>query len=201
MKTIYIIGSLKNPEILSIHKELEALGLEPFSDWKCPGPDADDFLRDYYRERGLSYSEILDSYGVRHVFEFDRFHLSRCDAALMVMPAGKSGHLELGYCCGLGKPTFILMDQEPERVDVMHAFATKVFMNREEMNEYFTSRSKPTVVPTTPAVELPETSLVRENLGGTTKIRRSYEYSGDAIDAAQGRAVWRDSEGMYYFYE
>jgi len=145
IKSIYIIGSLKNPEILSVHKELEALGLEPFSDWKCPGPDADDFLRDYYRERGLSYSEILESYGVRHVFEFDRYHLSRCDAALMVMPAGKSGHLELGYCVGLDKPAFILMDQEPERVDVMHAFATKVFMNRKEMNEYFRSSGVSTI--------------------------------------------------------
>lgn len=137
IKTIYIIGSLKNENILSVHKDLESVGLEPFSDWKCPGPDADDFLRDYYRARGLSYKEIIKSYGVQHVFNFDKTHLDRCDAAIAVFPAGKSAHLELGYMRGLGKPAFILMDGEPERVDVMHAFATEIFMNKEEMLEYF----------------------------------------------------------------
>lgn len=137
IKSIYIIGSLKNDQILSVHKDLEGLGLEPFSDWKCPGPDADDYLRDYYRERGLSYKEIIKSYGVQHVFNFDRSHLERCDAAIAVFPAGKSAHLELGYMRGLGKPAFILLDREPERVDVMHAFATEIFMNKGEMIEYF----------------------------------------------------------------
>lgn len=139
IKSIYVIGSLKNDEITKVSKLLREQGFEVFDDWKAPGPDADDYLRDYYRDRGLTYSEILGSHGVQHVFNFDKFHLDRCDCALLVMPAGKSGHLELGYTVGRGKPGFILMDQEPERVDVMHSFATKVFMNKEEMIEYFKS--------------------------------------------------------------
>lgn len=199
MKTIYIIGSLKNPEILSVHKELEALGLEPFSDWKCPGPDADDYLRDYYRERGLSYSEILESYGVRHVFEFDRHHLSRCDAALMVMPAGKSGHLELGYCVGLGKPAFILMDGEPERVDVMHAFATKVFMNREEMNEYFKPSMRPIPTESTGATGLGHPGVSGCVQGSGRKVLREFSTYSEAAEFAQGgQIVFNEEYGTYY---
>ena len=38
------------------------------------------------------------------------------------MPAGKSGHLELGYMIGQGKPCFVFFEEEPERWDVMHQF-------------------------------------------------------------------------------
>jgi hypothetical protein len=39
------------------------------------------------------------------------------------MPAGKSGHLELGYAIGSGKRGFVCFDQEPDRWDVMYRFA------------------------------------------------------------------------------
>lgn len=137
IKSIYLIGSLKNKEVLEVTKILRELGLDVFSDWLCPGPDADDYLRDYYRELGLNYREIMSSYAAKHIYEFDRHHLDRCDAAILVMPGGKSAHLELGYTIGKGKPGFILFDQEPERVDIMHQFATEIFMSKEDMVGYF----------------------------------------------------------------
>jgi nucleoside 2-deoxyribosyltransferase len=69
------------------------------------------------------------------VFEFDKFHLDRCDAAVLLMPAGKSAHLELGYMRGKGKPGFILFDEEPERYDVMVKFATDIFFKKEDLFE------------------------------------------------------------------
>lgn len=135
--SVYIIGSLRNKNIPTVAESLRSTGLDVFDDWYSAGPEADDYLRDYYRDRGLSYSEVLNSYAAKHIFEFDRYHLERCDCAVLVLPAGKSGHLELGYVIGLGKPGYILMDGEPERVDIMHSFATKVFMNQEEMIEHF----------------------------------------------------------------
>lgn len=137
-KSVYIIGSLRNENIPKVAKSLREKGLDVFDDWYSAGPEADDYLRDYYRERGLKYSEVLSSYSARHIFEFDKKHLDRCDYAVLVLPAGKSGHLELGYVIGRGKPGYILMDGEPERVDIMHSFATKVFMNQGEMIEHFT---------------------------------------------------------------
>ena len=133
IKSIYIIGALRNPEIIPFANELEAQGFEAFADWKSPGPDADDYLRDYAKARGLNYKQTLQTYAAKHIFEFDKAHLIRCDAAVMLMPAGKSGHLELGFIRGLGKPGFILFDKEPERVDVMYQFASDLFFNKEEL--------------------------------------------------------------------
>jgi len=52
---------------------------------------------------------------------------------VLVLPAGKSGHLELGYMIGQGKPGYILLDGEPERFDVMYNFATGVFTNLSDL--------------------------------------------------------------------
>lgn len=132
MKSIYIIGSLRNPEIPKFANEIQALGIEAFADWFAPGPNADDFWRDYSKERGLSYKEALMSHSATHVFRFDKHHIDRCDAAVMLMPAGKSGHLELGYVIGKGKPGYIVFDKEPDRYDVMVQFATNIFFSKEE---------------------------------------------------------------------
>jgi nucleoside 2-deoxyribosyltransferase len=130
---IYLIGSLRNPAVPDVARTLRAAGFEVFNDWHSAGPDADDHLRDHYRERGHSYEETLHSKAALHIFEFDLMWLDACDAAVMMMPAGKSAHLELGYVIGQGKPGYILMDGEPERVDVMHNFADGVFTNIEDL--------------------------------------------------------------------
>lgn len=135
VKSIYIIGSLRNPEIPQFANELQAQGFEAFADWFSPGPAADDYWKDYSKVRGLNYRQALESHGARNIFEFDKSHLDRTDAAIMLMPAGKSGHLELGYTVGRGKPGFILFDGEPDRYDVMVQFATGVFFSKQELFE------------------------------------------------------------------
>jgi hypothetical protein len=125
MKSIYLIGSLRNPDIPKTAAAIRAgTRLEVFDDWYAAGPIADDSWRDYEQGKGHNFPQALAGYAARHVFSFDQHHLNRCDSAVLCLPAGKSGHLELGYMAGLGKPTFILMEGEPERFDVMYQFAT-----------------------------------------------------------------------------
>ena len=133
---IYLIGSLKNPEIPKIAQKLrEATNQEVFDSWYSPGPEADDFLRDHIRFRGLSYPEAMNEYAVKHIFQFDKTHIDRAETVVMIMPAGKSGHLELGYAIGSGKRGYILFDKEPERFDVMHRFANEVFLDINKLIE------------------------------------------------------------------
>lgn len=129
---IYLIGSLRNPQIPNIAKVLRLEGLEVFDDWYAAGPEADDYWRDYEKARGNSYLEGLQGLAATHVFEFDKRHLDRSEAGILVLPAGKSGHLELGYLIGSGKPGYILLD-DPERWDVMYKFATLVTTSLEEI--------------------------------------------------------------------
>lgn len=129
MANIYLIGSLRNPEVPKISKALRDDGHEVFDDWFAAGPIADDSWQAYETERGHTYPEALEGYAANHVFQFDRTHLDRCSAGILVLPAGKSGHIELGYLIGQGKPGYILFDKEPERWDVMYRFATGVYFN------------------------------------------------------------------------
>ena len=135
IKTLYLIGALRNPVIPEITNYLTKLGYDVFSDWWAASEDADDWLRDYYKSRGYNYKQTLQSYAAQHIFTFDKKHLDRADLAVMVMPAGKSGHLELGYIIGQGKPGYILFDKEPERVDIMHNFATDIFFTIDDLGK------------------------------------------------------------------
>jgi nucleoside 2-deoxyribosyltransferase len=133
-KVIYLIGSLKNrKKIIDLANRLRELGFEVFDDWIAPGPDADDYWRDYEKRRGSSYKQALKNYAATHIFEFDKYHIDRSDIGVLYMPAGKSAHLELGYMIGRGKPCFVLFDEEPERWDVMYQFATAVCFSYEEL--------------------------------------------------------------------
>lgn len=133
MKSVYVIGSLRNENIPVVGNLLRQNGWDAFDDWYGAGHEADDKWRDYENVRGRGHKDALTGYAARHVFEFDIKHLNRCDLAVLIMPAGKSGHLELGYFVGMGKPGFILFDTVPERYDVMHQFATEVFNSNDEM--------------------------------------------------------------------
>jgi hypothetical protein len=132
---IYLIGSLRNKDIPSIAATLrEALpDDEFFDDWYAAGPEADDFWKCYEQERNRTYAEALDGYAANHVYHFDKAHLDDSDAAVLILPAGRSGHLELGYMAGRGKATFILLPQDNDRWDVMYRFADCVCVSVEEL--------------------------------------------------------------------
>jgi nucleoside 2-deoxyribosyltransferase len=133
MKLIYIIGSLRNPQVPVLERELIAQGFDVFAEWYGAGEHADDAWQAYQDGLGHSYTEALASYAAQMVFNFDKTHLTRCDMVVMLMPTGKSGHLELGYARGLGKPGYILMDKKPKRYDVMYNFASGVFFNKADL--------------------------------------------------------------------
>ncbi len=133
-KTVYLIGSLRNPEVPKIAKRIRELGFDVFDDWYAAGPEADDKWRDYEKARGRTYKEALKGFAANHVYKFDLKHLNKCDIAVLYLPAGKSGHLELGYIIGKGKKGYILVDN-PERWDVMYKFASGVFHNFEELEK------------------------------------------------------------------
>lgn len=124
--SLYLIGSLRNPEIPKIAHSIRQLGFDVFDDWYAAGPEADDYWKEYEETRGRTYEQALAGFAAEHVFAFDLYHLNRCDFAVLVLPAGRSGHLELGYAAGRGKHTIICREQDSERWDVMYKFANYV---------------------------------------------------------------------------
>ena len=136
MTKLYLIGSLRNPQIPHIGNELREEGFDVFDDWFSPGPEADEFWQKYEKDRGRTYGEALQGWAGTHVFEFDKHHLEQADIVVLALPTGKSGHLELGWMLGRGKKGYVYFpDGEPERWDVMYQFASGVAFSMNELLE------------------------------------------------------------------
>lgn len=136
-KKVYIVGSLRNPVIREVSNELRKSGYDVFDDWHGCGPDADDHWKEYEKGKGKSYGEALKGKLAAHAFAFDKSNLDESEIVVLVLPAGKSGHLELGYAAGRGKSTFILLepDRDEDRWDLMYLFATAVVTDVKELLE------------------------------------------------------------------
>ena len=137
MKTIYLIGSLRNERVPIVAHQLRYANpddvnvqtFDVFDDWYAAGPEADDYWKRYEQGREHTYAQALQGHAAVDVFEFDQRNIHRSDIGVLLLPAGKSGHLEFGYMCGQEKPGYILFDEgEPEeRWDVMYQYASQVF--------------------------------------------------------------------------
>lgn len=125
-QSIYLIGSLRNRGVSSLAAELRKHGFIVWDEWLAAGPDADDYWRDYEKEKGHDMAQALKGLAAQNVFYFDKSLIDLADIGVLVMPCGKSAHLELGYMAAQGKPTYVLLDKPPERFDVMAEFASGV---------------------------------------------------------------------------
>ena len=133
MKSVYLIGSLRNPRVQEIATYLRQLGWQVFDDWHAVGEDCDIRWKEYEQKRGRTLPEALAGAHAQNVFLFDKTHLDNSECAVVVLPAGRSAMLELGYVIGTGKPGFVLLDGDPDRWDVMLAFSTGVFLTVEDL--------------------------------------------------------------------
>ena len=133
MKSVYLIGSLRNQQVPEVGNYLRDRGFDCFDDWFAAGKIADDSWQEYETKRGRTYPEALRGLAAKHVFSFDYHHLNRCEIGVLMMPAGKSGHIEFGYLRGQGKPVFVLFDKALERWDQMYQFSSGVFFDKEAL--------------------------------------------------------------------
>jgi hypothetical protein len=140
VNSIYLIGSLRNAELPRVGEYLREIGFDVFDEWYSAGPEADDAFWRYAQARGWDYGMALKSYAARNIYAFDRTHIDRQNIGVLLMPAGRSGHLELGYMIGCGKPGYVLFDKTQERFDQMYQFTDGVFFDRKELGRVLLER-------------------------------------------------------------
>ena len=112
MRNVYVVGSLHNPLVTEVANRLREAGHEVFDDWHAPGPDTDSFWREYEEGRGRTYIEALAGKHAKNVFDFDMVNLHAADTVVLILPTGKSAHMEIGYAVGVGKDCYIILDGE-----------------------------------------------------------------------------------------
>lgn len=134
---LYLIGSLRNPEVPLIGNRLRDVGFDVFDDWFGGGPEADDKWKEYEQIKGRTYFDALYDRYATHIWEFDKHHLDTSDGCVMVHPVGRSAHIELGYMIGLGKPSYVYFPAPEmtngDRWDVMYRFCTQVFVDIDDL--------------------------------------------------------------------
>lgn len=134
-KKLYLAGSLRNDTMPEVRDGItENCNVDMFMDWYAAGPQADDYWKTYWQEQAVSYKEALTKPNSMNVFNFDKKHMDQSDIMVLVAPAGKSAHLELGYFVGQGKTAiYYFPSDEDVRWDVMLNFATEVVVGEQEL--------------------------------------------------------------------
>jgi len=86
---------------------------------------------------GLNAVEFLKDERSQKAFEEDKRWLDWADICILILPAGKSSHLEAGYAKGCGKKLLIWQDSFPEGdFDVMYGFADLITDNINDVFKY-----------------------------------------------------------------
>ena len=132
---IYLAGSCQNESLTAFARSLRLAGYEVFDDWKAIHPENDGAYLEYSKDRFLTYQEALDGKLATHSFQLDKYHIDTCHIFILLLPAGKSGHMELGYASKSGKMTLVV-EPDDNRFDLMYKFADKVFNHRNECVEF-----------------------------------------------------------------
>lgn len=134
---IYVASSWKNKEkAKGVAIALRGAGhkVDCFCDPENAAiPGASRYVFDYRELEQVGNPNLLDQFAiqqnsriVRRAFEEDAGWIEWAEAVVLVLPAGKSAHLEAGYAKGLGKHLFILGDFPPGELDVMYLFADSI---------------------------------------------------------------------------
>lgn len=119
--TIYVASSWRNEYQPAVVDRLRAAGFGVY-DFRHPAVNNDGFAWSHVYGRpgdaatwadGVPAPEMLA--GLAHPladqgFALDFEAMETCDACVLVLPCGRSAHLELGWFVGRGKPTAILLD-------------------------------------------------------------------------------------------
>lgn len=131
---IYIASSWKNSSWLShlakIFREdghLVDLFCEPCKHRTVFNWEALIYSLDGRNPKETTIKEIIDVPRVVDAFEQDKTWLDWCDVVIMVLPCGRSAHLEAGYGKGSGKELYIIGDFAPGEFDLMYRFADGIF--------------------------------------------------------------------------
>ena len=119
--SIYIASSWRNPGYPAVVVALREAGHDVY-DFRNPVPGNNGFS---WSQCGAApmpwtpaeYRYALGSVPARRGFTFDMAALRACDACVLLMPCGRSAHLEAGWAAGAGKRLIVYLPEQLERVD------------------------------------------------------------------------------------
>jgi len=128
---LYIASSWRNrfqPALVTTIRNMGALDVYDYREPSRGGRGFhwSDIDPDYEAWGGDEFVGALDHPIARDGFNVDMNALRACDACLLVLPSGRSAHLELGFCRGAGKPTAVYIPNY-DVPELMYRMADHIF--------------------------------------------------------------------------
>lgn len=119
---IYVASSWRNPMHPAVVETIRAAGID------CYDFKRDEGAQFQWREVGEvfdgcsveAYLTGLDHPRAIEGFQSDFRAMQAADAFVLVLPCGRSAHLELGWACGMGVPTAILLEPDAVVPELMY---------------------------------------------------------------------------------
>jgi hypothetical protein len=133
---IYVASSWRNLYQPTVVIALRQEGYEVY-DFRHPAPDDDGF---HWAELDpaweswtpAQYREALQHPLAQVGFAQDTLALQMADVTVLILPCGRSSHLELGYAAGLGQRTAVLM-LEPCEAELMYLLVDRICLTMDEL--------------------------------------------------------------------
>jgi hypothetical protein len=138
---LYVASSWRNPQQAAIVADLRLLGHLVY-DFRHPHPGNDGFSwrsidHDWQRWTPAEWRAALSHPIAKAGFAFDKFALEEAEACVLVLPCGRSAHLEAGYMAGQGKQvlTLALDPCEPELMALLGGPPVNICCTLDELFE------------------------------------------------------------------
>ena len=133
---IYVASSWRNAYQPDVVIALRKVGYEVY-DFRQPKPGNHGFHWSEIDKAWQSWSATQFREALSHPiaesgFDSDMNALEACDICVLVLPCGRSAHLEAGFAAGAGKPTLIYIP-EPQEPELMYKIADCVCVTLDEL--------------------------------------------------------------------
>jgi nucleoside 2-deoxyribosyltransferase len=133
---IYVASSWRNEHQPAVVQALRDAGHDVY-DFKNPEPGNNGFHwseidPDWQSWTTVAFRGALEHTVAKAGFERDMTALEGCDICVLVLPCGRSAHLELGFAAGAGKPTLIYIT-EPQEPELMYKMVDCICTTMEEL--------------------------------------------------------------------
>lgn len=139
----FIAGRTRNKEeILKICEIFDNLNISYYcflkneKSYKKAGLD---IINDNPEELMKKFEKMeLNSSGIKTIFEEDLKAEKNSKNLLLVLPAGKSAHIEAGIAYGLGKKCYAIGNYDA--TDSLYLIFDKIFANKEQLEEFLQNK-------------------------------------------------------------
>ena len=136
-RKIYVASSWRNQHQPSVVISLR-LAEHQVYDFRNPSPGEHGFAwaqidLDWSNWSLTQYREALKSPVAQKGFKLDKGGLNWADTCVLVLPCGRSAHLEAGYMIGDGKQCFFYLPEEGFEPELMYLLGTKITLSMQEL--------------------------------------------------------------------